>query len=108
MFASCLSLYGLKQAPKLWHEKFNKVIPDNGFQASEFDKCLYTKVAGEKVVVICLYVDLLIIGSDLQIVTSTRFLSAQFSIEDLGDSDKILIIKILHSEDGISMCQSLY
>jgi len=39
------SLYGLKQALKLWHEKFDRIVLSNGCRVSEFDKCLYVKVA---------------------------------------------------------------
>ena len=104
------SLYGLKQAPKLWHEKFNQVILMDGFRISESDKCLYMKVMAEKVVVICLYVDdMLIIGSDMEIVTSTKeFLSAQFSMKDLGAADTILGIKLVRTEQGIGLTQSHY
>ena len=72
------SLYGLKQAPKLWHEKFDRIVCSNGYRVSESDKCLYIKVAEGKVVVICLYVDdMLIIGTNLKIVISIKeFLSA--------------------------------
>ena len=99
------SLYGLKQAPKLWHEKFDGVVHNNGYQVSESDKCLYIKVPEGKVVIICLYVDdMLILGSDLEIVTSTKkFLSAQFSMKDLGTTDVILGIKIIYFEEGIGL-----
>ena len=68
------------------------------------------KVVEEKVVVICLYVDdPLIIGTDLEIVKSTKeFLSAQFSMKDLVTADVILGIKILYTKDGIELSQSHY
>ena len=61
-------------------------------------------------VVICLYVDdMLIIRSDLEIVISTKkFLSAQFSMKDLRTTDMILEIKIIYSEEGIGLSQSHY
>ncbi|XP_020271738.1 uncharacterized protein LOC109846912 [Asparagus officinalis] len=42
------SLYGLKQASKLWHEKFDEIVRNNGYQVSESDKCLHIKVAKGK------------------------------------------------------------
>ena len=61
-------------------------------------------------VVIYLYVDdMLIIGSNLEIVISTKkFLSAQFNMKDLGTADVILRIKIIYSEVGIGVSQSHY
>ena len=55
---------------------------------------LYTKVVEENIVVICLYVDgMLIIGTDLEIEKSAKkFLLAQLSMKDLGTADVILKI----------------
>ena len=51
------SLYGLKQAPKQWHEKFDSVLLSNGFKIHQSDKCVYSKFSNNKGVIICLYVD---------------------------------------------------
>nr|KYP36589.1 Retrovirus-related Pol polyprotein from transposon TNT 1-94 [Cajanus cajan] len=51
------SLYGLKQAPKQWHEKFDQVLLNDGFSSSSADKCVYTKSMNDDCVIICLYVD---------------------------------------------------
>ena len=59
------SLYGLKQAPMQWHEKFDSVMMTNGFKINECDKCVYVKNTKHGFVIICLYVDdILIMGSD--------------------------------------------
>ena len=65
------SLYGLKQAPKQWHEKFDSTMKEGGFQINECDKCVYTKTTDNGYVILCLYVDdMLIIGSNDQIYKS--------------------------------------
>ncbi len=57
------SLYGLKQAPKKWHEKFDKAMLSNGFRINECDKCVYIKGTPTDYVIVCLYVDdMLIMG----------------------------------------------
>ena len=80
------SLYGLKQAPKQWHDKFDNVIISNGFQVNEADKCVYYKFSHERGVIICIYVDdMLIFCSDHAIVLETKeFLSSCFNMKDLG------------------------
>ena len=37
------SVYGLKQAPKQWHEKFDSIILEFGFEHNSVDKCIYSK-----------------------------------------------------------------
>ncbi|KAJ6843584.1 uncharacterized protein M6B38_297015 [Iris pallida] len=104
------SLYGLKQAPKMWHEKFDKVIRSNGYRVSKTDKCVYTKFADGRGVIVCLYVDdMLILGMDLSCVTETKkFLSTKFSMKDLGEADVILGLKIIRTGTGIALSQSHY
>jgi hypothetical protein len=51
------SLYGLKQAPKQWHEKFDNTLTSAGFIVNEADKCIYYRHGGGKSVILCLYVD---------------------------------------------------
>ena len=63
------SLYGLKQAPKQWHEKIDNTLISNGFVVNESDRCVYNKFSGNSGVIICLYVDdMLILGSDMDVV----------------------------------------
>ncbi|WKA00091.1 hypothetical protein VitviT2T_018481 [Vitis vinifera] len=58
------SLYGFKQAPKQWHKKFDHAILSNGFRHNNVDKCLYSKTCDDYMVIVCLYVDGMLILSD--------------------------------------------
>ena len=51
------SLYGLKQAPKQWHEKFDRTLTSAGFVVNEADRCVYYRYGGAEGVILCLYVD---------------------------------------------------
>ncbi|XP_074266326.1 uncharacterized protein LOC141588800 [Silene latifolia] len=51
------SLYGLKQAPKQWYEKFHNTLTDDGYITNNSDSCVYSKMFGSDCVIICLYVD---------------------------------------------------
>ncbi|KAK9218725.1 hypothetical protein WN943_007362 [Citrus x changshan-huyou] len=96
-------LYGLKQASKQWHEKFDKVIVSNGFNIHESDKCVYSRFNGNKCVMICLYVDdMLIFGIDSESIELTKsLLSSNFDMKDVGLADVILGIKIIKKENDL-------
>ena len=67
------SLYGLKQAPKQRHEKFDQVLINDGFSCLEVDKCVYTKIVENDCVIICLYVDdMLIFSSSFEVIQRTK------------------------------------
>nr|ABA94508.1 retrotransposon protein, putative, Ty1-copia subclass [Oryza sativa Japonica Group] len=92
------SLYGLKQAPKQWHEKFDRTLTSSGFAVNEADKCVYYRHGGGEGVILCLYVDdILIFGTNLEVIN-----------EDLGVADVILNIKLIRDENGITLLQSHY
>ena len=63
------SLYGLKQAPKQWHEKLDQVLLSGGFSTIEVESCVYTKLVNNDCVIICLYVDdMLIFGTSMSVI----------------------------------------
>jgi hypothetical protein len=39
------AIYGLKQASRVWNENFHEFVCSIGFQVSDFDPCLYLKIA---------------------------------------------------------------
>ena len=104
------SLYGLKQAPKQWHAKFDKVMLSNGFKINECDKCVYIKNTPNHEVIVCLYVDdMLIISKNIIDINATkRMLSKSFDMKDLGVADFILGIKIYRTPQGLALSQSHY
>lgn len=104
------SLYGLKQAPKQWHEKFDSVILSNGFKYNNADKCIYSKFTDKYGVVVCLYVDdMLIFGTNLEGVCETKeYLASKFKMKDLNEVDTILGIKVHKHENGFALSQSHY
>ena len=102
------SLYGLKQAPKQWHEKFDNVMMSHGFKINECEKCVYVKDMELGYVIVCLYVDdMLIVGSDNKMIASTKnILNSRFDMKDMGLADVILGIKIKRTSEGLILSQS--
>nr|CAE01619.3 OSJNBa0042L16.8 [Oryza sativa Japonica Group] len=103
------SLYGLKQAPKQWHEKFDTTLTSAGFVVNEADKCVYYRYDGGEGVILCLYVDdILIFGTSLNVIEEVKdYLSKSFEMKDLGEADVILNIKLQRGDEGgIALVQS--
>jgi hypothetical protein len=101
------SLYDLKQAPKQWHEKFDGTLTSSGFIVNEADKCVYYLYVEGEGVILCLYVDdILIFGSNINMIKEVKdFLSSNFKMKDLGEADVILNIKLLtEGNGGVHLC----
>ena len=82
----------------------------NGFKINECDKCVYIKSTDNGYVIVCLYVDdMLIMGSNTQVINETKvMLKRNFDMKDMGLADVILGMKILRTFDGIILTQSHY
>ncbi|GKB01907.1 putative RNA-directed DNA polymerase [Tanacetum coccineum] len=104
------SLYGLKQAPKQWHQKFDNTMLESGFKINECDKCVYVKDTSSGYVILCLYVDdMLIVGSNDKMIRSTKdMLKSKFDMKDMGLADVILGIKIIRTQNGLVLSQAHY
>ena len=91
-------LYGLKQAPFEWYNHIDKFLRSAGFAHSNEDHDLY--LSPESIVL--LYVnDILIFGCALSPVTSLEeFLSARYSMVDLGEAKQYLGMHIERDRDA--------
>ena len=64
---------------------------------NEADKYVYYRYGGAEGVILCLYVDgILIFGTSLNVIKEVKeFLSQSFEMKDLGEADVILNIKLV-------------
>jgi hypothetical protein len=99
------SLYGLKQAPKQWHKKFDTTLTGAGLTVNEADRCVYYRHGGGQSVILCLYVDdILIFGTNIDIINEVKsFLSKSFDMKDIEEADVILNIKLIKEDSGITL-----
>ncbi|KAL8157716.1 hypothetical protein AgCh_002428 [Apium graveolens] len=104
------SIYGLKQAPIDCHKKYDETVLDFEFLVNESNKCVSYKVSGNDCVIMCLYVDdILLFGTNIEIIKETKsLLKRHFEIKDMGKASIILGIKLTQSTDGITLSQSHY
>jgi hypothetical protein len=66
------------------------------------DKCVYYRYGGAEGVILCLYMDdILIFGTSLNVIKEVKeFLSQSFEMKDLGETDVILNIKLVKESNG--------
>jgi hypothetical protein len=81
-----------------------------GFVVNEANTCVYYHFAGGEGVVLCLYVDdILIFGTNISVINDVKsFMSQHFDMKDLEEIDVILNIKLIKDESGITLEQSHY
>ena len=82
----------------------------NGYSINDVDKCIYNKYENNTSVVICLYVDdMLIFGTSLEVLCETKkFLGSKFDMKDLGKVEVILGIKITRTPNELKLSQEHY
>ncbi|KAL6335533.1 hypothetical protein AAG906_030661 [Vitis piasezkii] len=87
-----------------------KKVLTNGYSINDAGKCIYSKYEDNTCVVICLYVDdMLIFGTNLEVVCETKkFLGSKFDMKDLGETKVILGIKITRTPNGLKLSQEHY
>ncbi|CAJ2633078.1 unnamed protein product [Trifolium pratense] len=105
------ALYGLKQAPRAWNKRIDKFLNEIGFKKCVTEHGVYIKKdAAKGVIIICLYVDdLLITGSNESYISELKGdLKEEFEMTDLGLMTYFLGIEFLRNEQGILMHQTRY
>ena len=86
------------------------MILEYGFTHNSADKCIYSKFTDSFGVIICLYVDdMLIISTNMHGINDTKnYLTSRFKMKDLNEVDTILGIKVRKHSGGFALCQSHY
>jgi len=58
------ALYGLKQAPRQWYERLSNFLSYNGYVGGVVDKTLFIRKHASDVILVQVYVDDIIFGSN--------------------------------------------
>jgi hypothetical protein len=104
------SLYGLKQAPRAWYYRLDRYLHQQGFKKGTVDNNLYIKAEGNDLLIIVVYVDDIIFGSNIELM-SKKFAAAmqqEFEMSMLGELSFFLGLQIHQSEKGIFISQGKY
>ena len=91
-----MSIYGLKQASRSWNIRFDQAIKSFHFEQNFDEPCVYKRHQDKVVMFLVLYVDdIQLIGNDVGVMSLVKvWLSSQFGMKDLDETNFILGIKL--------------
>jgi hypothetical protein len=95
-------LYGLNQSSRQWYLRFHQAILDIGYEMSRLDHCIYVWRDKEKLAILLLYVDNILLASNsLDMMKETKFyLGSKFEMKDMGSANYVLGIRISRDRDS--------
>jgi hypothetical protein len=104
------ALYGLKHAPRAWYGRLSSFLTSHGFERGKTDNTLFTKKDGESILLIQIYVDDIIFGSNDTALAErlSKLMSSEFEMSLMGELNFFLGLQIKQTSDGIFICQSKY
>jgi hypothetical protein len=103
------ALYGLKQAPRAWYNRIDTYLIKSGFNRSQNEPTLYTKIDQHgKILIVCLYVDDMIYTKNIELTNFQHAMLSEFEMTDLGIMKYFLGIEVDQSTKGIFVCQKKY
>ncbi|GKC91682.1 retrovirus-related pol polyprotein from transposon TNT 1-94, partial [Tanacetum coccineum] len=104
------AIYGLKQAPRAWYDMLSSFLISQHFSKGVVDPTLFTRKAGNNLLLVQIYVDDIIFAS-----TNTAFcngfanlMTTKFKMSMMGQMSFFLRLQISQSPKGIFLNQSKY
>ena len=94
------ALYGLKQAPRAWFSRLDKYLKQQGYKRGDTNSNLYIKIEDKNMIIVVVYVDDIIFGSNLQIL-SLKFASEmrkEFEMSMFDELTFFLGLQVYQSE----------
>ena len=103
------AIYGLKQSGRQWYNKLTKILEKSGLQPTHSDPCVFFARHGDKITVLTVYVDdMLLMSNDEKRLNSVKeALQDKLKIKDLGKARYCLGIEI-HQGEEIAINQQKY
>ncbi|GKF84828.1 retrovirus-related pol polyprotein from transposon TNT 1-94, partial [Tanacetum coccineum] len=104
------ALYGLKQAPCAWYDMLSSFLISQQFSKGEVDPTLFTRKAGNDLLLVQIYVDDIIFVSTNTALCNefANQITTKFKMSMMGQMSFFLGLQISQSPRGIFLNQSKY
>jgi len=103
-------MYGIKQSPIAWFSILDQYLQKQGYKRGTTDSNIYIKIKEQNMIVVVVYVDDIIFGSNLTILRKqfSTEMQKEFEMPMLGELTFFLDLQVTQIEKGIIICQSKY
>lgn len=103
-------IYGLKQASRIWYEKVNKLLCENGFCKSKCEPCIYIHKTENSLMIVALYVDdfYVFYNNELHKNKLFKLLTKEFDCKQLGTLKNCLGINVTREGNTLRLDQKDY
>jgi len=104
------ALYGLKQAPRQWYERLSNFLLSKGYARGAVDKTLFIRKHDNDVILVQVYVDDIIFGSNNNTLCE-EFVAAmqgEFEMSMMGELAYFLGLQVKQLKHGTFLNQSKY
>ena len=103
-------LYGLKQAPRAWYSILDRYLQQQNFKRGSADNNLYIKQDDDNILIIEVYVDDIIFGSDDDSLSQqfAKDMQKEFEMSLLGEVTFFFGLQISQQTEGIFITQTKY
>jgi hypothetical protein len=90
------ALYGLKQAPRAWFSRLDQYLEKQGYKRGTIDNNLYIKIEDQNMIVVVVFVDDIIFGSNLTTLRKyfATKMKEEFEMSMLGELSFFLGLKV--------------
>ncbi|GJU69467.1 putative ribonuclease H-like domain-containing protein [Tanacetum coccineum] len=104
------AMYGLKQAPRAWYDMLSSFLLSQHFSKGEIDLTLFTRKAGNDLLLVQIYFDDIIFTSTNTAMCNefANLMTTKFKMSMMGQMSFFLGLQISQSPRGIFLNQSKY
>ena len=88
-------LYGLKQDQRAWYERLDSYLQLQNFKRGSVDCNLYCRIVGDNMIIVEVYIDDIIFGSDNEEISKefSKRMQLEFKMSLLGELNFFLVCK---------------